>query len=148
MPHCDTQVKRLFAAIKCENVEEESCSLTRGGSGCTQLRKGRPNSFYAIYVDDATKAVIGVGPHLEADTPYDPNEAPKGCTAFYPVGKDGTERVWRYERNSMMKHIEDGDIVCTPKGTLNVAKHRDVKYDPVFSVWTDGRYNAGTSEQI
>ena len=23
-------------------------------------------------------------------------------------------------------------------------KSADVKYDPVFSVWTDGRYNAGT----
>ena len=135
--------KKVVHGKKSENLEE-SWSLTRGGTDVRNLRKGRPNSFYAIYVCKDTLQVIGVGPHLDVDTPYDPKEAPEGCVAFYPVGKDGTERVWRYERESMQQHIEDGDIVCTPKMTLNVVKQRDVKYDPVFSVWTDGRYNAGT----
>jgi adenine-specific DNA-methyltransferase len=44
----------------------------------------------------------------------------------------------------MQKHIADGDIICSVKFTLSVKKTRDVKYNPVFSVWTDGRYNAGT----
>lgn len=123
---------------------EERWSLTRGGTGVRNLRKGRPNSFYAIYVEKDSRKVIGVGPHLDADTPYDISDAPGGCVAFYPIGRDGTERVWRYERESMMKHIEDGDIVCTERMTLNVVKRRDIKYDPVFSVWTEGRYNAGT----
>ena len=134
---------KLIKGNKTEDVEER-WSLTRGGTDIRNLRRGRPNSFYAIYVDKKTKVVKGVGPHLDADTPYDKNEAPEGCIAFYPVGKDGKERVWRYERESMMQHIEDGDIICTDKMTLNVVKKRDVKYDPVFSVWTDGRYNAGT----
>ena len=134
---------KLIKGNKKEDVEER-WSLTRGGTDIRNLRRGRPNSFYAIYVDKKTKVVKGVGPHLDADTPYDKNEAPEGCIAFYPVGKDGKERVWRYERESMMQHIEDGDIICTDKMTLNVVKKRDVKYDPVFSVWTDGRYNAGT----
>jgi adenine-specific DNA-methyltransferase len=135
--------KKVVHGKKTENLEE-NWSLTRGGTDVRNLRKGRPNSFFAIYVRKDTLQVIGVGPHLDVDTPYDPKEAPEGCIAFYPVGKDGTERVWRYERESMQQHIEDGDIVCTPKMTLNVVKQRDVKYDPVFSVWTDGRYNAGT----
>lgn len=134
---------KLIKGNKTEDVEER-WSLTRGGTDVRNLRRGRPNSFYAIYVDKKTKEVTGVGPHLDVDTPYDRNEAPEGCIAFYPVGKDGKERVWRYERESMMQHIEDGDIICTEKMTLNVVKKRDVKYDPVFSVWTDGRYNAGT----
>lgn len=134
---------KVVKGKKAENLEE-SWSLTRGGTDIRNLRKGRPNSFYAVYVNDSTHEVVGVGPHLDADTAYDPNEAPEGCTAFYPIGRDGTERVWRYERESMQQHIDAGDIVCTPRMTLNVVKRRDVKYDPVFSVWTDGRYNAGT----
>jgi len=135
--------QKIVKGNKTENLEE-SWSLTRGGTDVRNLRKGRPNSFYAIYVDKKTLEVVGVGPHLDADEDYDSKEAPDGCFAFYPVGKDGTERVWRYERESMMQHIEAGDIVCSTKLTLSVVKRRDVKYDPVFSVWTDGRYNAGT----
>jgi len=135
--------KKIIRGKKTENLEEK-WSLTRGGTDVRNLRRGRPNSFYAVYVRKDNLQVVDVGPHLEANTPYDPTDAPEGCIAFYPVGKDGTERVWRYERDSMLQHIKDGDIVCTPKMTLNVIKRRDVKYDPVFSVWTDGRYNAGT----
>ena len=134
--------KKIVKGNVTEGVEE-SWSLTRGGTDRRNLRQGRPNSFYAIYVDKDTYEVKGVGPHLDVDTPYD-YKAPDGCFALYPVGKDGTERVWRYERESMQQHIKDGDIVCTAKKTLNVVKHRDVKYSPVVSVWTDGRYNAGT----
>ena len=135
--------EKIIKGNKTEDVEEK-WSLTRGGTDVRNLRVGRPNSFYAVYVEKSSRLVKGVGPHLDADTPYDKNDAPEGCIAFYPVGKDGKERVWRYERESMAQHIDSGDIICTENMTLNVVKHRDVKYDPVFSVWTDGRYNAGT----
>lgn len=134
---------KLIKGKRNENLEEQ-WSLTRGGTDVRNLRKGRPNSFYAIYVDKSTYEVKGVGPHLDADTPYDPQYAPEGCIALYPVGRDGKERVWRYERESMRHHIEEGDIICTRQKTLHVVKHREEKYDPVFSVWTDGKYNAGT----
>ena len=136
--------KKLIHGAKAENIEEQ-WSLTRGGTDVRNLRMGRPNSFYAIYVDKKTLKVTGVGKHLDADEQYDLSEAPNGEFAIYPIGRDGKERVWRYERQSMLKHIEAGDIVCTPRHTLNVIKHRDVKYDQVFSVWTDSRYNAGTN---
>lgn len=134
---------KLIKGNATENVDE-TWSLTRGGTDVRNLRVGRPNSFYAVYVNKETREVVGVGPHLDADTPYDPNEAPDGMVAYYPVGKDGTERVWRYERESMLAHINAGDIVLSAKGSLNVIKRRDIKYAPVFSVWTDKRYNAGT----
>lgn len=123
----------------------DSWSLIRGGTDVRNRRVGRPNSFYAIYVDKNSGDVVGVGPHLDADDAYDINDAPDGCVAIYPIGKDGVERVWRYERESMRAHIEDGDIFCTKNRSLKVRKTKDVKYDAVFSVWTDGRYNAGTN---
>ena len=72
-----TQEYALFVTprgIKCikghktENVEE-TWSLTRGVTDVRNLRIGRPNSFYAIYVDKKNLNVIGVGPHLEANDP-------------------------------------------------------------------------------
>lgn len=135
--------KKIIKGKKTEDVEER-WSLTRGGTDVRNLRVGRPNSFYAIYVEKDTRKVVGVGPHLESDTPYNKDDTPDGCISFYPIGRDGTERVWRYERESMAQHIKDGDIECSENMTLNVVKRRDVKYDPVFSVWIDGRYNAGT----
>ena len=134
---------KVIKGNKTENLEE-SWSLTRGGTDIRNLRAGRPNSFYAVYVDERSRKVVGVGPHLNVDTTYDPAKAPEGIVAYYPVGKDGTERVWRYERDSMIEHIKNGDIVVSARGSLNVIKRRDVKYDPVFSIWADGRYNAGT----
>ena len=123
---------------------EERWSLMRGGTDIRNLRRGRPNSFYAIYVDKQTLAVKSVGRRLAANDEYKNDAVPENCLAFYPIGKDGTERVWRYERDSMLQHINDGEIICTPNMTLNVIKRRDVKYEPVFSLWTDGKYNAGT----
>ena len=135
--------KKVLKGDLSENIDEK-WSLMRGGTDIRNLRKGRPNSFYAIYIDNNTKKVVGVGPHLEADEMYDSKSAPAGCFAVYPLGKDGTERVWRYERESMQQHINNGDIVVSEKGSLNVIKHRDVKYSPIFSVWLDSLYNAGT----
>ena len=135
---------KVIKGHKQENISD-NWSLMRGGTDVRNRRVGRPNSFFAIYVDKATRNIVGVGPHLNAHETYDSSDAPDGCIALYPVGKDGVERVWRYERESMRAHIEKGEIFCTKKLSLKVLKTRDVKYSPVFSVWTDGRYNAGTN---
>lgn len=122
---------------------EESWSLMRGGRDRRNLRIGRPNSFYAIYVDSKTLVVKGVGDRLTADEQYK-LDAPKGCFALYPLGQRGEERVWRYERSTMIDLIQNNKIICTPKHSLKVIKNRDVKHDPVFSIWEDSKYNAGT----
>lgn len=122
---------------------EESWSLMRGGRDRRNLRIGRPNSFYAIYVDSKTLIVKGVGNRLTVDEPYT-LDAPKGCFAVYPIGQKGEERVWRYERSTMIELIQNNKIICTPKHSLKVIKNRDVKHEPVFSIWDDTKYNAGT----
>ena len=134
---------KLIKGNKIENLEER-WSLMRGGTEIRNLRRGRPNSFYAIYVDKTTLEIKGVGRRLDVNDDYKNDVAPENCLAFYPVGQDGTERVWRYTRESMLQHIKDGNIICTPNMALNVVKRRDVKYDAVFSLWTNGKYNAGT----
>ena len=130
-------------------VKDEKWSLMRGGTDRRNLRIGRPNSFYAIFVNKKNGKVVGVGPHLDVNDTYELDTAPNNCKAFYPIGRDGTERVWRYERSSMLNKIKAGRIVCTKNETLQVVKHRDnAKYSPITSVWTGSQYNAsqyGTS---
>jgi adenine-specific DNA-methyltransferase len=136
--------KKVIFGNKSEDIEEK-WSLMRGGTNERNLRIGRPKSFYAIYINKSTLKIEGVGPELEANESYDLNETPNDCIAMYPIGKDGKERVWRYTRSSMIQHIHNGDIVCTPNLSLQVIKRRDTKYESVVSVWTDTKYNAGTS---
>lgn len=130
-------------------VKDEKWSLMRGGTDRRNLRIGRPNSFYAIFVNKKNGKVVGVGPHLDVNDTYELDTAPNNCKAFYPIGRDGTERVWRYERSSMLNKIKAGRIVCTKNETLQVVKHRDnAKHSPITSVWTGSQYNAsqyGTS---
>jgi Adenine specific DNA methylase Mod len=136
--------KKIIKGQSSEDFDEE-WSLMRGGTDKRNLRIGRPNSFYAIYVDKNTLTVKGVGPHLDVDSTYDSSQTVDNYVSLYPVGKDGKERVWRYERQSMEEHIKNGDIICSNQMTLKVVKHRDIKYEQVFSLWTDSRYNAGTN---
>ncbi|MDR1900698.1 MAG: site-specific DNA-methyltransferase [Treponema sp.] len=125
---------------------EESWSLARSGKDSRNFRYGRPNQFYAIYVDSETFRVMGVGKKLTRDEAYSKTVAPKGCRAIFPISKkDNTERVWRYERSTMEELIARGDIICTQNFSLKVVKHREIKYDVIFSLWTDIKYNAGTN---
>ena len=135
--------KTVVKGRKSEQFDEE-WSLMRGGTDQRNLRTGRPKSFYGVYVDPDTLTVVGVGSPLKKDDVYPTGNTSEGYKIVYPIGQDGKERVWRYTRNSMIKHIQAGDIVSTPNFALKVIKHRDVKYSPVFSLWADPRYNAGT----
>lgn len=134
--------KSLFG--KKEENSIDSWSLMRSGTDRRNLRIGRPKSFYAIYVRQDDHKVIGVGPSLKVDEEYS-TDAPEGCVAFYPVSSDGTERVWRYTRESMIQHIKNNDIFCSKRMSLKVRKKHDIKYSPIFSVWTGSQYSASTN---
>ncbi|MCL1894267.1 MAG: site-specific DNA-methyltransferase [Holophagaceae bacterium] len=125
---------------------EEQWSLVRSGTDVRNYRSGRPNQFYALYVDTSTYEIKGVGRRLSRDDSYLDSDTPEGCKAIYPISKkDGSERVWRYERQTMVELIERGEILCTPNFSLKVIKKRDVKYDVIFSLWAESKYNAGVN---
>jgi adenine-specific DNA-methyltransferase len=123
--------------------EEDEWSLQRAGTDRRNFRHGRPNQFYAIHINPKTNKVIGVGPRLAKDESYSKERLPDGSIRVYPIDKNGAERVWRYERETMLKEIEAGDIIRTERGTLKVRVDRQGKFDPIFSVWTGARYNSG-----
>jgi len=62
----------------------------------------------------------------------------------YPLDKNGKERRWRYGRKTMKILIEQNRIKGSlKKFSMKVIVPRDESYKPLYSNWTDSRYNAG-----
>lgn len=74
-----------------ETMRRRSINGARGRKG-----KGAcgPNQFYAIHVNETTGRIVGRGDPLPIDARVDEYVAPEGCTAVFPMRKDGTEMNW------------------------------------------------------
>ena len=117
-------------------------AFTRTGTATSNLRIGRPNSFYAVLVDPSADQVHGAEPPPKGDD-YPTEDTVDGFRRIYPVGRDGTERVWRRSYESCLKEIENGNLRLRNGKTLYIRSSPTGKHKPVFSNWTDTRYNAG-----
>jgi hypothetical protein len=136
------------AILKGKRVDDdiEYRPFMRSGTGENNFRYGRPNSFYAVLVDPQTYEVKGIEapPEKGEDYPTDPTK--EGLSRVYPIGGDGSERVWRlsYEGETVHEAVADGRIICRESGTVyQVIEHED-RRAPLYSNWVSKRYNAGT----
>ena len=131
--------KVLFGDINSD--AESSIGFIRTGTADSNLRIGRPNSFYAILVNPTTKEIVGIekppiGNYPEEDTI-------EGYKRLYPKSKDGTERVWRRSYESCLREIESNNLICSSNFSLSLKIDNEGKFKPIFSNWTDKKYNAG-----
>lgn len=127
-------------------MKEEYWSLRRSGTGAGNWRHGRPKMFYAILVDEQNKKIIGVGDEIGRDEKYPTGKTKEGYKMIYPLDDSGGERVWRYGRETMIEKIAKGEIVLRGKGTSSLAVAAPPRtHTPIFSVWNDPKYNAGTA---
>lgn len=125
------------------NIGEHKWPLRRSGQGENNWRENRPNSFFAVLVDPIKNVVVGVGPEIPRETKkYPLGKTSEGYLRIYPIDKLGKERVWRYNRATMQKLIEESCIEYTTSGSLAVKKTGAIA-TPIFSVWKGSRYNAG-----
>lgn len=123
---------------------EEERPFMRSGTGDNNFRSGRPNSFFAILVDQHSFRVVGVEP------PPEGNDYPRGFTdqgfaRVYPIGGNGQERVWRMAYESAVDAVRKELIISSKSLTIYQAIDRTGQRLPVYSNWTDKRYNAGTN---
>lgn len=136
-----------MTAVAAGEVETEDYYLRRRGqeSGHRRLRK---NQFYAILVDEDARRVVGVGPALGLDEPYEITREGSVVTV-YPLDTRGEERVWRYNRSTMQRYIEAGAIVVTGyskrTGQGWVLNHRVTRRPTkkLKTVWWEKRHDAG-----
>lgn len=121
---------------------DDNWSLKRSGQGENNWRQFRPKQFFAVLIDEKNRQVVGVGPELKRDDKYPLGKNKEGYLMIYPLDKDGGERAWRYNRQTMENLISKGQIEYSKNGALSVKKVGE-KQAPIFSVWKDTRYNAG-----
>ncbi len=130
--------------IAVDTREYEDMYLRRRGAE-SSFRHQRPNQFYAIYVDEKERKVVGVGPLLGPNAAYEITRK-KGVLSVYPIDSDGNERVWRYVRETMERYIAEGTILVGRKtGDTYALNHRRLR-NPIRrlkSVWWDRAHDAG-----
>ena len=127
---------------RAESVEKRP--FKRSGTAESNFRKGRPNSFYAILVDVAALSVKGI----ETPPPADDDSYPKGSTLegyvrVYPMGSDGSERVWRRSYESCLELVASGKLTVTKRMAVYQVLEPEDRSGAVFSNWTGKRHNAG-----
>lgn len=124
---------------------DEIRDFRRRGRGDNNRRSGRPKSFFAIHVDPTSREVVGVGPEIGKDEPYETGFTEDGLLRIYPLGRDGLERVWRNTRIAVEGGIASGSLTlrCTANDTIVQVISAEKKIVPIRSVWGGPRYNAG-----
>ncbi len=132
--------RTLFGEPK---TEPNIIGFKRTGAATSNLRTGRPNSFFAVLVDPESSEVVGVERPPEPNThdyPRIPTE--EGYLRIYPLGLDGTERVWRRSYESCLDEIRDGNLLCKSGKTIYL-KSGTNGHRPIFSNWFEKKFNAG-----
>ncbi len=140
---CVPKGENLFMGdVVGERIEE--WSLIKAGAGKDYYRAGRPNMFFAIHVDKTTGIAVGAGPILKIDDKYPIEDTPEGYKRVYPFDKKGDERRWRYGRETMVGLIKEGRIKASlPRYSMKVVMPRGNSFQPLYSNWTNSKYNAG-----
>lgn len=87
--------------------------------GSDNLRPTRPNQFYPIYINDASKKIVEVGNPITPEVNRFSVPQKEGCTAVFPIKDDGTEMMWSTEPAETIKRLS--------KGYVRVGKYQPTK---------------------
>ena len=145
--------------ISWETFRRHSLANGRGKHGVGACG---PNQFYAIYVDDKTKKVVGFSDPLPEDMPRSEVEQIEGCTAVFPVRDNGIEMNWAAPPWTAQKLYDEGFLrigAATPekpqqyivkyltKGVIKDIKDGKVTIDGVDSDgYIGGYYETGRAK--
>jgi adenine-specific DNA-methyltransferase len=116
----------------------------RSGTAESNFRYGRPNSFYAMLIDPASRRIVGLEPPPVLGSEYPTEATPEGYIRIYPIGANGDERVWRRAYESCQQLVLQGKLTCTEGHTIYQLIEAEERTAALFSNWVDPRYNAGT----
>lgn len=102
----------------------------------------RPGQAYPVYIDTATGCIAGVGLSLAqrvaqggytgplADFRYDPDEAPAGTVAVWPISSKGQPCVWRLIPERLRQDWEKGYIRVAPNRSSQSPNAYSLQYLP------------------
>lgn len=95
-------------------------------------RNSRPNQFYPIYVNNVDGKIASIGDVVQHGIDRNSIFVPDGCTALWPLSKDGDERLWslvpeqdrlNFEKgylkvNNWNSANKSGTVYYLPSGTI------------------------------
>lgn len=114
----------------------------RSGTGDNNYRVGRPNSFYAVLIDDATKEIKGIETPPVLNDSYPIETTNEGWVRIYPLGADGSERCWSLGYESAQKAINNKMLECTSNNIIRRLYYDEADWELVPSLWVDNKYSA------
>lgn len=125
-----------------EGVRERN--FRRSGTGDNNYRIGRPNSFFAVLVDPNTLEIKGLENPPKLGEIYPKESTKEGYLRLYPIGEDGSERVWSLSYDGALAAIEEGNLYCTRNLVINRLYHDEKARSLLQSVWLNNKFNATT----
>jgi len=96
-------------------------------------RESRPNQFYPVYVNNEDGTIHSIGDVVKAGIDRNSIPVPEGCTALWPLSKDGDERLWSLvpeqarlnlskgflRVNNWNSNTMSGTVYYLPSGTID-----------------------------
>ena len=96
-------------------------------------RNSRPNQFYPVFVSNSDGRIISIGDVVKHGVDRNSIPVPEGCTALWPLSKDGDERFWslvpeqariNFEKgylrvNNWNSEKRTGTVYYLPSGTID-----------------------------
>ena len=85
--------------------------------------------------------IKGMEEAIPVGAEYPTEKTEEGFLRVYPIGQDGSERVWSRNRESALGLWKSGRLECSPSGTI--VHHIENEGRKVLtSVWLDKKFNA------
>ena len=117
----------------------------RSGTGENNYRSGRPNSFYAVLVDEKKCEIVGFEPPPpKEEKNYSKEKTNEGYIRIYPLGSDGSERCWTLSSESALTYWKNELLFCSSNMIVKRRYHDETNRNLLPSVWVDKKYSAVT----
>jgi adenine-specific DNA-methyltransferase len=121
---------------------ERERGFCRSGTGDNNYRRGRPNSFYAVLVDENTLEIKGFEPPPKLGESYPLDKDDNGYRRIYPFGEDGSERCWSLSYESAKEYLEKGQLKCTRNFVIKRLYFDESDRSLLPSIWIDKKFSA------
>ena len=110
--------------IRWQTFRRSSLANGRGKHG---IGASGPNQFYPIYVDNTTHKIVEIGYPIAEDVDRFTVKQIEGCSAVFPVRKDGSEINWGATRDKALELLEKGYLKVIPQ-LLDEPQQYKIKY--------------------